>query len=266
MARMRNRRWRRAARGGRIGVVSSRRPSTLVLLSLGLALVVAADAVRRAIGSRAEPAPRQDTTVTSAAARTPADTAAARQARWAAVRARIAAEGAGTYLPQMIADDSMLRRWPDERIGRPLRVAVAPGGPGYREEYAGTVAWALARWNGALPVQMEPGADTGAAQIVVVWVDRFDGGRTGSTDVTWDGFGRIRKARVTLGTHTADGEALGVRQMTALALHELGHAIGLGHSPDSLDALFPRTRAIELTERDRSSGRFLYALPPGRIR
>ena len=113
---------------------------------------------------------------------------------------------------------------------------------------------------------MEAGADSSLAQIVLVWVDRLDGGRTGTTEITWDSYGRIRKAYVTLAAHTPEGERLGVRQMTALALHELGHALGLGHSPDSLDALFPRTRAIELTERDRSSGRLLYALPPGRIR
>jgi hypothetical protein len=246
--------------------MAARRPGLLLLLSGGLALAVAGDAIRRALttGPRAEP--RTDSAVTTEAARTPPDTAAARQARWAAVRARIEREGAGTYVPEMIADDSMLRRWPDERLGRPLRLAVVPGGPGYRDEYAGTVAWALARWNGALPAQIESGSDTASAEIVVSWLERFDGERTGSTDLTWDGYGRIRKARVTLGTHTSEGERLSNRQMTALALHELGHALGLGHSPDSLDALFPRTRAIELTERDRRSGRLLYALPSGRFR
>jgi len=246
--------------------VSRGRPSALVLLSVGLALLVGVDVVRRVLAPPAPAPPRQDSSVTSQAARTTPDTAAAREGRWAAVRARIDAEGAGTYLPDVVVGDSMLRRWPDERIGRPLRVAVVPGGPGYRDEFAGTVAWALARWNGALPVQMEAEADSSLAQIVLMWVDRMDSTRTGRTEITWDNEGRIGRAHVTLATHLADGEQLGVRQMTALALHELGHALGLGHSPDSLDALFPRTRAIELTERDRATGRLLYALPPGRFR
>lgn len=230
-------------------------------------LLVGADIVRRAVTGRATPAAMpSDTAVTTQAATTPRDTAAEREARWAAVRERIEREGEGTYLAAMLVGDSMLRRWPDERLARPVRVAAVPGGPGYRDEFAGTVPWALARWTGALPVRLESTTDTALAQIVVVWVDRLAAGRTGTTELYWDTGGRLDRARVTLGTHTPEGEALGIRQMTALVLHELGHAVGLGHSPDSLDALFPRTRAVELTERDRRTGRLLYALPPGRFR
>ncbi len=249
--------------------MARRSPNLVILLSAALALLVVADVVRRAVGAREGPPPGPAGAAraeTSLAAGVVPDTAAERAARWAAVRARIATEGEGTYLAAMLEGDSMLRRWPDERLGRPVRVALVPGGPGYRDEFAGTVAWALARWNGAQPVRLEAAADTAAAQVVVVWVERLEAGRTGTTELAWDGAGRIRHARITLGTHTPEGEPLGIRQMTALVLHELGHAIGLNHSPDSLDALFPRTRAIELTERDRRTGRLLYALPPGRFR
>jgi len=247
--------------------MAARRPSVIVLLSAALVVLVVADAVRHRLDVRPAAAPvAGESGVTVRAAHLAPDTAAAREARWEAVRARMESEGAGTYLAAMLEGDSMLRRWPDDRLGRPLRVAVVPGGAGYRDEFAGTVAWALARWNGALPVQLEAGTDSATAQILVLWTDRLDSGRTGRTEITWDGGGRIGRARVVLATHEPGGEPLSIRQMTALALHELGHAVGLGHSPDSLDALFPRTRAIELSERDRATGRLLYALPPGRFR
>jgi len=246
--------------------VSQRRPGPIILLSAALTLLVAADVVRRLLTGHPAPAPAVNDGVTIRAAHPAVDTGALRAARWAAVRARIADASAGTYLLDMVAGDSMLRRWPDDHLARPLRLAVVPGGPGYRDDFAGTVTWALARWNGALPVQMESGADTATAEIDVVWVDRLDSSRTGTTELTWDSAGRIKHAHVVLATHGPGGRALSIREMTALVLHELGHAIGLGHSPDTLDALYPRTRVTELSDRDRATGRLLYALPPGRFR
>jgi predicted Zn-dependent protease len=54
--------------------------------------------------------------------------------------------------------------------------------------------------------------------------------------------------------------------MVALALHELGHALGLGHSPVQEDVLYPVTRANDLSDRDRRTARLLYSLPPGDLR
>lgn len=196
-------------------------------------------------------------------------TTAADSTRHAEVRGRIRLESGGTYLVEMLAGgDSMLRRWPDERARTPLRVSVVRQAvDGFREDFVANVAWAVGRWNGAqLPVQMESESDTARADIVVTWVRQMDSNRTGRADVTWEMQGRIRRVAVTLATHSPDGRLIVGSQMVALALHELGHALGLNHSPVRADALFPETAAIELTERDRRTARLLYALPMGSYR
>ena len=54
--------------------------------------------------------------------------------------------------------------------------------------------------------------------------------------------------------------------MTTMALHELGHAVGLGHSSDPKDALYPTSGAAALTPRDRRTATVLYELPTGSVR
>jgi hypothetical protein len=208
--------------------------------------------------------------VTAASARLAPDSGEKNTRRGELLR-RIDSLAATTYLAAMLPQvDSAIRRWSDDRIRRPLRVALASGAgvPGYRPEYATAVAWSLARWNGAqLPVQFEfRGLDTARADIVVGWATSLDSGRTGKADVTWDQRQYIRRAAVTLATHAPDGRLLTAPEMTALALHELGHALGLAHSGETKDALYPMTRAADLTARDRATARLLYDLPPGSLR
>jgi len=258
-----------------------RTPGRLVPVLLALVVgAVGADIVRRVA---ARPAAASSATTPPAGATAGGEVArrvdgpvrvthdsTADAARRVAVRERIRREGAGTYLAEMLAEtDSMIRRWPEGRERRGLRLAVLRAGAvdNFREAFVSNVSWAVMRWNGAmLPVQLESGADSASADVVLTWVARLDGNRTGRADLTWDQRGHIVHAQVFLATHTPDGTQLDARQMTALALHELGHALGLGHSPAREDALHPVTRAIELTERDRRTARLLYSLPPGSLR
>ncbi len=187
----------------------------------------------------------------------------------AMVLQRIERDGAGTYLPVMlVAEDSVLHRWGDDRAARPIRIAVQREPvPGFREVFAANVGWAITRWNAVgLPIYLEQVADTAGADIVLTWADRLDSNRAGRADVSWERSGQLAHVHVTLATHTPDGRQVLPSEMVALALHELGHALGLGHSPAAADALHPETSAVDLTARDRRTALLLYSVPPGSLK
>jgi hypothetical protein len=258
-------------------------PRSVLIPVLALLLLAAAatDVVRRAILARpaASPAASQPSRAETVAIHSEASpsvpvpvapTDRLDSAARAAALARIERDGAGTYLPAMLADnDSVLHRWADDRARGPVRVAVLGDDavPGFRELFGANVAWAIGRWNGVgLPVWLEQSPDSSGADIVVSWADRLDSNRTGRTELTWQRRGPIVKVHVTLATHLPDGRQVQPTQMVALALHELGHAIGLGHSPVKSDALYPETSATDPTSRDRNTAILLYSLPPGSLR
>jgi hypothetical protein len=245
----------------------------ILLLAVALLAVVAGDALWRAWPrarplapvAAARPSPK------GAVGPRPASDSTARRAAAAAraaLRARIAADGAESYLAETVAaSDSSVRRWA-VRGARSLVVAIVRSeAPGFQGEFVDAVGWAMAEWNQvALPVRFEAGADSARADVVVSWADTIDAERAGRADVTWNGAGEIIRVRIVLATHLSGGRPITTRQMTTMALHELGHAVGLGHSPDPRDALYPTSGAPALTARDRRTATVLYALPTGSVR
>jgi Matrixin len=187
-----------------------------------------------------------------------------------AVRAAILRHVAGpdSYIPAMLLEsDSLLRRW--REAGHPLRVRILPGQvPGYRSELRDAARSAFVRWEqvGGIPVHFEFVNDSASANVIVRWIDRFSMRRAGQADIRWNGAGWIASGTLTLATHTSDGLLLDIDAVYTVALHEIGHLLGLGHSDDPQDVMYPTTSVHDITSRDRNTARLLYSVPPGSLR
>ena len=236
----------------------------LVLVLLALVGLLLAGTARRYRALRAERA--------IAAASVPAlDPPAPRltDSMWAMARARLARDIGQTYLDSMVlSTDSLVRRWAD-RGGNPFRVAILEGGsPDYGVRMAGFVREAASRWERAgVGFLFAFTGDSADADILFRWQESFrNGNQAGVTDLRWSNAGPVVHAYVALATRNAGDSLFTDEAMLGAAIHELGHALGLPHSADSEDVMFPVTRVTAVSERDRATARLLYALPPGSLR
>lgn len=175
-----------------------------------------------------------------------------------------------TYLNEIVAasQDSMLHRW-DGRYERPVRVYVprASRAANFQPAYADAVRAAFRSWEDAgLPVRFDLTADSTDADATFGWRAQFDIERTGQTDLQWDAGGRLQSGSVTLATFDSEGRPMGPEEMRVVALHEIGHLLGLDHSPDAADVMFTVVSVRQLSRRDVETARLLYRLPPGSLR
>lgn len=250
--------------------------TVLVLLVLALAALIVVGAVRPLIE---EPAADPVAAAPSAADApvTPSPRAASRQAgslpsfdapTRQALRAELIRSAEATFIDSLFAStDSLLRRWPDSSVRR-LRVRLQEGGAAdFAPRFPGFVREAMGVWEAQLPgLRFVPTFDSTDADITVRWIGQFDFDRAGQTDLTWDLSGRVRRATVLLALRSSTGRRIPDDDLRAVAIHEFGHALGLPHSADSTDVMFPVTRTARASDRDRRSLALLYRLPIGSIR
>jgi hypothetical protein len=168
----------------------------------------------------------------------------------------------------LLQRDSALARWPDRRRN-PLRVWVQPETPtsDFSAGFPEIVRAAFDEWmSTGIPLSFTFVPDSTGADVHVTWIDRFDEQISGKTLWAHDDDWWIVEANIVLAIHHRGGEPLDSSAVRAIALHEIGHLIGLDHTQDTANIMTPKVRVKELSEADRATARLLYTLPPGKVK
>lgn len=210
-------------------------------------------------------------TATAAIVRPSGEPARARDL--AAIQAQIKDGAPGTYLLDMLAEQhDTLMHWPQRRIDA-LRVWIDryPGLPDFEPSYPVVAEHVFEEWHEAgFPLRFDFVPEASAAEIVIRWVATLPPGdtpRIGSTVKTRDENGWITAAEILISTHDREtGKPLSAALVAGIARHEVGHALGLGHSNNRADVMFPESSTPVISRADRATLHLLYILPPGPVK
>lgn len=185
------------------------------------------------------------------------------------VRRTIRKNQTGTYIAEILrARDSAVARWPD-RNGQPLRVWIQRTSEvdDWGERFVVEVHNAFVAWDTLdLPLRFQVVGDSASAHVHVTFIDRFSEPISGRTKWARDENYWITDASIMLAVHHRTGEILEDDAMHAMALHEIGHLLGLDHTLDASSVMAPKVRVRSLSVADRETARLLYKLPAGSIR
>ncbi len=185
------------------------------------------------------------------------------------IKRRLELSAHDTYIDDVIAaHDSALARWPD-RPADPLRVWVQSSSrnAAFNSDIVGVVRRAFIEWSSlGLPVGFTFVVDSASADVHVTWVDQFNESISGKTLWSHDEAWWIIDANIQLAIRHHTGEVLDSSSVRAIAMHEVGHLLGLDHTTDTTSIMAPKVRVRDLSPADRATAQLLYRLPAGRLR
>ena len=176
---------------------------------------------------------------------------------------------AGTYIRELLATrDSSLARWPT-RLTEPLRVWIDEPEQlnGWDAQFEPSVRGAFDTWvETGIPMRFTFVHDSASADVHVRFLPKFPSGISGKTLWSRNTAWWLVSADIVLSLAHPNGGAITPLQMRAIALHEVGHLLGLDHTEDPANIMSARIRVRDLSDADRATIRLLYSVPAGSTR
>ena len=182
--------------------------------------------------------------------------------------ASLLAEAKGvTYLDEiLVARAGHIARW-ENRRDTPVTVWIQSrsGLADYWPDFRNRARDAFYTWAAAgVPLRFRFIDDSTAAEVRVRWVHSFSEA-SGKTYWARDQYWWIVDADIELAIHQPNGQALDGEAVRTIALHEVGHLIGLDHSANPDNIMSAHVHVTNLSAEDLRTASVIYRLPPGSV-
>jgi tetratricopeptide (TPR) repeat protein len=171
------------------------------------------------------------------------------------------------YLEAALIDGHTVQRWNDTTSG--LFIYMQPGNTvkGWKPEMTELVKSAFGEWERALGKRIHflYTAEMAKADVVVTWAPKPKGLEIGHQNIQWGNDNKLTNAEIEISLLRANGKPLNNLEFKYVALHEIGHVLGIrGHSTNPNDVMYAtlQPQSASLSARDIATIRALYQQKP----